>query len=80
MQFADAWNTQDHGITAVVHGSTDPQRIGVTAEQTRLLDGPVHFDDFATFADHVISAAIDLFSGLTPTAELSSPPLLRAAG
>lgn len=78
--FADAWNEQHRDVTATVHGSSDPQRVGVTAEQSRWVGERVGFDDFATFVDRATTAAIDLFSRLDPAAELPSPPLLRAAG
>lgn len=78
--FADEWNMQNRGVTALVHGSSDPGRIGVTAEQSRWIGEPVRFDDFAAFADDATTAAVDLFSRLTLAGELPSPPLLRAAG
>ena len=79
-EFADTWNQQNRGVTAIVHGSSDPQRIGVMAEQSRWMGDLVGFDEFAVFADQATAAAVDLFSRLTPAAELPSPPLLRAAG
>lgn len=79
-QFADTWNQQNRDVTAIVHGSSDPQRIGVTAEQSRWIGEHVTFADFAAFADRATSAASDLFQRLTAAAELPSPPLLRNAG
>ncbi len=80
-QFADTWNEQNREVTAIVHGSSDPQRIGVAARQSVIGDR-FHFDDFAAFVDRTISAAIDLFGELTPVAELPSIALalLRDAG
>lgn len=67
-EIVNAWNLQNHEVTAIVHGSSDPHRI--------------RFDDFATFVDNAVSAATELFgqltaAGLPPTA---TPPLLRDAG
>jgi hypothetical protein len=41
----------------------------------------ISFEDFASFAERTISAAIDLFAELTPVVELPSTarPLLRDA-
>jgi hypothetical protein len=80
MDFAATWNRQNRDVTAIVHGSSDPQRIGVTAEQSQWIGERVAFGDLAAFADRAISAAIDLFARLTPVAELPSLPLLRDAG
>ncbi len=77
--FAGAWNDQHRDVTAIVHGSSDPQRIGVMAEQSRWIGERVRFDDLAAFADRATAAAIDLFSRVTPTSELASPPLLLDA-
>jgi hypothetical protein len=76
---ADAWNEQNRDVTAIVHGSSDPQRIGVMAEQSRWVGEQVRFDDFAAFADRATGAALDLFSRLTPAAELPAPQLLLDA-
>lgn len=76
---ADSWNEQHREVTAVVHGSSDPQRIGVAAEQSRWIGERVRFDDLAAFADRATAAAIDLFSRLAVAAELPSPPLLLDA-
>jgi hypothetical protein len=45
----------------------------------------VSFEDFASFVDRAIAAAVDLFGELTPVVELPPPsqealPLLRDAG
>ena len=80
MQFAATWNEQNRDVTAIVHGSSDPERIGVTAEQSRWIGEQVAFGDFAAFADRATAAAIDLFARLTPATELPSRPLLRNAG
>lgn len=69
---ADTWNRQDHDVTAVVHGSSDPQRIGVVARRTQWIAGSVAFDDFAGFVDRTIAAAIEFFAELSPVVELPS--------
>lgn len=79
-QFAASWNEQNRDITALVHDSSNPQRIGVTAEQSRRIGERVSFDDLASFADRATTAAIDLFRRLSPDVELPSPPLLLDAG
>ncbi|CKM31669.1 Hypothetical protein ERS181412_00837 [Mycobacterium tuberculosis] len=80
-EIVNAWNLQNHEVTAIVHGSSDPHRIGVAAERSLIRDR-IRFDDFATFVDNAVSAATELFgqltaAGLPPTA---TPPLLRDAG
>lgn len=79
-QFAGGWNRVNRDVTAVVHGSSDPQRIGVSAEQTRRVGGRVDFHELTGFADRAIAAAIDLFSRLAPVVELPSPTLVLDAG
>ncbi|MHA7652997.1 immunoglobulin domain-containing family protein [Mycobacterium sp. ML4] len=76
---ADAWNEQHRDVTAVVHGSSDPHRIGVMAEQSRWIGERVRFDELAAFADRATAAAIDLFSRVTVAAELPPGPLLQDA-
>jgi hypothetical protein len=80
--FADTWNQQNRDVTAIVHGSSDPQRIGVLARRSQWIREGISFEDFASFADRTIAAAIDLFAELTPVVELPSAaqPLLRDAG
>lgn len=38
-EIVNAWNLQNHEVTAIVHGSSDPHRIGVAAERS-LIRGP----------------------------------------
>jgi hypothetical protein len=80
--FADTWNQQNREITAIVHSSSDRQRIGVSARRSQWIRESISFEDFASFADRTIAAAIDLFAELTPVVELPSTaqPLLRDAG
>ncbi|OBK24349.1 hypothetical protein A5634_03165 [Mycobacterium asiaticum] len=80
LEFAETWNEQNRDVTALVHGSSDPQRIGITAERSCTIGEQVHFGDFAAFADRVSAAAIDLFSSLSPATERASRPLLLDAG
>jgi hypothetical protein len=71
--FADTWNQQNREVTAIVHRSTsDRQRIGVSARRSQWIREDISFEDFAAFVDRTIAAAIDLFAGLTPVAELPS--------
>ena len=68
--FADTWNQQHREVTAIVHGASDSQRIGVSARSSRWIrEGS--FEDFASFADRTIAAAIELFAELTPVVELA---------
>lgn len=80
--FSDTWNRQDRQVTAIVHGSSDPQRIGVVARRSQWIRASVSFEDFASFADGTIADAIDFFAELSPIVELPSQaqPLLRDAG
>jgi hypothetical protein len=80
-QFADAWNKRGREVSAIVHCTSNPQRIGILARRSQWIRDGISFEDFAAFADHTIAAAIDLFEGLTPVVELPSraQPLLRDA-
>jgi hypothetical protein len=82
MHFADRWNQRNREVTAIVHDSSDPRRIGVSARRSQWIGENISFEDFASFADRTIGAAIDLFAELTPVVELPSTaqPLLRDAG
>ncbi|QLL06906.1 hypothetical protein [Mycobacterium vicinigordonae] len=77
-KFAGSWNKFNRDIAAVVHGSSDPQRVGVTGEQTLWIADPVDYVEFAAFADRATDAAIDLFTGLN-VVELPSPTTLLDA-
>ncbi|KZS63551.1 hypothetical protein [Mycobacterium ostraviense] len=81
-QFADLWNARNHAVTAIVHGSSDPQRVGVTACNSQWIPGPVWFNEFADNVDRALDAAVDLFGQLSPVAGLPQPtaPLLLDAG
>jgi putative sensory transduction regulator len=80
--FSERWNRQDRHVTAVVHGSSDPQRIGVVARRSQWIRKGFSFEDFASFVDGAIADAVELFEELSPVGELPStkPPLLRDAG
>lgn len=82
MHFAGAWNEQHRQVVAIVHGSCDPQRIGVVARRSQWIRDGVSFEDFASFVDGAVADAIDFFGQLAPVVELPStaPPLLRDAG
>jgi hypothetical protein len=81
-RFADTWNEQNREVTAIVHDSSDPQRIGVSARRSRWIPETVSLEEFASLADRTITAAIDLFAELAPVAEFApmAQPLLRDAG
>jgi hypothetical protein len=78
---ADTWNEQDHDVTAVVQESSDPDRIGISVHRSQCIQGNVDFEDFATFVDCTIAAAIEFFGELTPVTDLPSTaqPLLQDA-
>lgn len=80
-RFADTWNQQNREVTAIVQGCSNPQRIGVVARRSQWIRESISLEDFASFADRTIAAAIDLFAELTPVVELPSMarPLLREA-
>lgn len=78
---ADSWNRLDREVTAIVHNSSDPQRIGVLARRSQWLRDGVGFEDFARFVDNTIAAAIELFGELAPLVEWRpAQPSLRDAG
>lgn len=79
--FADTWNRRHREVTAVVHDSSDPHRIGVVARRSQWIPGSTSFEDFASLVDGAIADAIDLFAQLTPAADLAADtrPVLRNA-
>lgn len=78
---ADTWNRQDRDVTAIVHNSCDPQRIGVIARRSQWIRADIPFEDFSRFVDNTIAAAIELFGELTPVVDWHpEQPLLRDAG
>lgn len=80
-RLADGWNRQDREVTAIVHNSSDPQRIGVLACRSRWIRDGIGFEDFARFVDNTIAAAIELFGELAPLVEWRpAQQLLRDAG
>jgi len=81
-QLADTWNKQNPEVTAIVHGSSDPQRIGIFTCSSQRIRDRIPFDEFACYVDRAIAAAIDFFSELAPVVELTSTaqPLVRDAG
>jgi hypothetical protein len=79
VQLTEAWNQQNPEVTAVVHGSSDPLRIGVYATSARRIKDRIPFEDFAAYVNRTIAAAIELFSELAPISE-TQQPLLRDAG
>jgi hypothetical protein len=84
-QFADMWNQQNREVTAIVQGSSDPQRVGVVARRSQWIREGIPFENFASLVDRAITSAIDLFDELTPVVDLPSrlqddQRLLRDAG
>jgi hypothetical protein len=81
-QLADAWNQQNRDVTAIVHGSSDPQRIGIFARSSQRIRDRIPFEEFARYVDRAIAAAIDFFTGLAPVDESTSTaqPLVREVG
>ncbi|WP_322860502.1 hypothetical protein U8D42_25650 [Mycobacterium europaeum] len=81
VHFSDTWNRDEHEVTAIVHGSCDPQRIGVVARRSHWIRRNTSFEEFAAFVDRTIADATDLFDALSPAAQPSTAhPLLRDAG
>jgi hypothetical protein len=80
--FADAWNRQNRGVTAIVQGSCDSQRVGVSARRALWIRDDITFEEFACAVDRAIAAAIDLFAELKPVVDVPSlaQPVLRNAG
>ncbi|BBZ44509.1 hypothetical protein [Mycobacterium parmense] len=73
--FADTWNHQNRGVTALVHVWSDPPRIGISARRSRWVPDGLSFDEFASFADGSIADAIEFFAELAPVTE--SPSVTR---
>ncbi|KLO46307.1 hypothetical protein [Mycobacterium nebraskense] len=81
VHFSDTWNHREREVTAIVHGSCDPQRIGLVARRSQWIRPNVSFEDFAAFVDRTIADATDLFDDVSPVVELpTAHPLLRDAG
>lgn len=79
--FSDTWNRQEREVIAIVHGSSDPRRIGVVARRSHWIRQHVSFEEFAAFVDRIIADATDLFDDLSPVVELpTAHPLLLDAG
>jgi hypothetical protein len=82
VELVDAWNQQNRGVTAIAHGSSDPQRIGIFARSSQRIRDRIPFEEFGCFVDGAIAGAIDFFSRLAPVPDLTSTgqPLLQEAG
>lgn len=81
-RLADTWNRQNRGVTAILQGSPDPQRIGVSARRSEWIRDGITSEEFASMVDRTIAAAIDLFAELRPVVDVHSmsQPVLRNAG
>jgi hypothetical protein len=84
MKFAVRWNRRDAPAKAIVYRSSDPTRVGVTAQSDVLIGRRIGFGDFAAYVDHTIASAIELFGKITSPGEhpptRACPPVLRDAG
>ena len=82
VELADAWNQRNREVTVIVHGSSDPRRIGVFARSSRRIPDRIPFEEFACHVDRAIAAAIDFFTAVAPDVELTSTvrPLVRDVG
>lgn len=70
ISFARSWNAESRRAEVIVHESSDPNRIGVAAENSCPIADGIDAEAFADFADKTIRSAIKLFAELTPGAEL----------
>ena len=75
--FADSWNRRNRGVTAIVHGSADSEHIGISARRSQWIREDIASEDFDSFVDRTVAAAIELFGQLTP---VEAPSLLREVG
>jgi hypothetical protein len=81
-RFADAWNHQNREVTAILHGSSDPQRIGVVARRSQWIRESMSLEDLGSFVDRTVTAAIEFFAELVvelPSRFQVEQPLLRNA-
>jgi hypothetical protein len=80
-RLADQWNQQNRKVTAILHGCSDPQRVGLVARRSQWIRDTTSFEDFASFVDRTIAEAIDLFAEATAVVELPTTvqPMLRDA-
>lgn len=80
-RLADGWNQQNRKVTAILHGCSDPQRVGLVARRSRWIHDSISFEDFAAFVDRTIAEAVDLFAEATVVAEFrpAAQPMLRDA-
>lgn len=76
---AARWNAAEPGAEVVIHGSSDPSRVGVSVHDCT---GPVDVAGLSAFVDHAIAGAIELFAGMRRAAEPMEQdgPRLRDAG
>lgn len=67
---ADAWNGQNRDITAILCPA--PHRIGVIARRSRWIREGMPLQEFTSFADRTIAAAVEFFIVLIPPVKLPS--------
>ena len=80
-RLADTWNRQNRKVTAILHGCSDPQRVGLVARRSQWIQETISFADFASFVDRTIAEAVDLFAEAAVVVELpaTAQPMLRDA-
>lgn len=80
-RFADGWNRQHRGVTAIVRGSADSERMGLVARRSQWIPEGIAFERFASFIDRTITEAVDLFAEAKVVVELAATaqPALRDA-
>ena len=69
---ADAWNRRNRGVTAIVHGSADSERVGISARRSQWIREDISPEDFARLVDRTIAAATDLIAQLATVESLST--------
>lgn len=65
-EFAARWNAEYPGAEVLIHGSSDPSRVGVSVHDSI---GPVDIVGLSTLVDHAIAGAIELFAGMRRVAD-----------
>jgi hypothetical protein len=73
-RLADRCNRHSRWAKAIVHESSDPNRVGVLAENSYPIARNIHFEEFASLVDHTIGSAINLFGELACVAPSPRTP------
>ena|ERR1700736_6667295 len=77
VELATAWNQHDRSANAILCESSDPNRVGVVAENSTRISDVTDFDDFSMFVDRTIQSAVDLFGEIARSVALT---VVRNAG